>query len=226
MSDFAPIAEITDLIARRGYGPVPYGRMDGRSGFYCRKSDSDFHCFAYFRYLPKHRTYDVTLGVQSDRVREYLGQALKSLYGEDFAERFLSSRDRPCLSMFNADALVGWVRGEMSIVDESTIAKEIEDLFRTAIEPVFAAVREHGQLLKLLLQVTPSFEWWRSSVSPRLAQIVVLAVATNGDWPSIRERCRVGEQLLANDSLAGSQAKFFVDDLHSYCSEHPLSVVV
>jgi hypothetical protein len=198
--------------------------MDRRSGFYRKMSAITFECFVYFRYMPAHQSYDVTIGVQSVQIRKYLGKALHATYGEDFARKFLDPLETPCLSMFNADALVKWRRGEMSAASEQSLALEMADLFRQAVEPIFERVHNHQEMLALLLRDDAPFAWWRSSVSPRLAQIVARASATKSEWSTIRDRIKPAEVLLANDTLAASRGKSFIKDLYEYCSEHQPTV--
>ena len=211
-------------MGQQGYAPCSYAYLNHRSAFFQKLSTRDFACFVYFRYLPAHHTYDVALGVQSTRIREYLGQVLRAVYGEDFAQKFLAPIERPCLSMFNADDLVRWPSGEMSAYDKRTLLAELTDLFCRAVKPVFEGVCDYDQMLTLLLRDDAPFEWWRSSVSSRLAQIVVLSNLTRADWSTVRNRIKPGEELLVSDTLAGTRWRYFVDDLHEYCSEHPLAI--
>jgi hypothetical protein len=216
------MTEIEQLVSQHGYVPCQYAHLERRSCFFQKKMEA-FEYFVYFRYLSKYGSYDVTLGVQSVRVREYLSEALRGIYGEDFAEKFLDPLEWPCLSMFNADTLMKkWPRGTMRITKDAPLA--VADLFHDAIRPTFETVCDYSQLLNLLLRDDSPFEWWRSSISARLAQIVVLSSMTRSDWSIVRSRIKRGEDLLFNDYHAGTRSKYFVNDLYQYCSEHPPTI--
>jgi hypothetical protein len=204
-----------------GYAPVPYAYGSGPSRFFGQSTCADFRCFVYFRYLPKHKGYDVTLGVQSSRVRAALGAILAAVYADaELTKQFVDERERPCLSMFNADALMNWQFGEMSAREPASLERAIDGLFERAVLPMFEAVRSCDALLDLLLKTHSPFEWWRSSPSPRLAQITILAFLTRRRWDDVRSLVRDGERLLSQDYLIRGRASRFLDDLYAYCPAH------
>jgi len=208
--------ELARLMTEYGYLPYFPRTNDSKTGYFRKASSAAFECFVYFRYLTRHRTHEVSLGVQSVEVRGQLNEALRTVYGDEFSERFLDVRERPCLSMFNADELMNWPAGQLYAESQEELSAKLSDLFHEAIEPTFESVSNDDEMLDLLLNQSAPFEWWRSSVSPRVAQIVALSFRTARDWKSVRESISFGEHLLLDDILVSDRTRTFVDDLCQY----------
>jgi hypothetical protein len=203
------------LVKERGYERI--ATAASRNELMFRKGLSEeFASFLNLRYLRTQGAYEVTLGVKSEWVSGQVEQAITAVYGHDIASELLDQR--PCVTLFNADALVDWPHGALLANDEVAIRHALDHLFLDVVIPKFELTLTRSALLELLLRTEPPFQWTRCDVAVRLAQIAVLSAALRRDWHAIKLDILAGERLLEKHWLLRDVASRFSDDLYLFVS--------
>jgi hypothetical protein len=208
------VKTLTALMAERGYATMAVFMPMQTVYAFEKAINSEMHCYAYFRYMAARKAYDVTLGVESVQLQPAVDEALEkfSLLAGGLA--YTAATSPTTRLLFNADVFTKPTVGETLPAKVELVQPYLDALFTSAVQPIFEAVSDREQLLRLLLRTDPPFD--RMFFSRRLLFIAKLARVTQSDWAPIRASLQDIERFLRNDAYIEKYPGPLIDDAYAY----------
>lgn len=205
---------LTTQMVERGYLPMAVSMPMQTVYAFEKVINSEMHCYAFFRYMAAPKAYDVTLGVESVKLQSAVDEALEKFSTLAGGLAYTAATSATARLLFNADVFTKPTVGEILPAKAELVQPYLDALFKSAVQPIFEAVTDRENLLRLLLRTDPPFN--RSITSRRLLFIAKLARVTHSDWAPIRAALQDIERFLRNDAYIEKYPGPLIDDAYAY----------